>query len=569
MSQLRLFGRATLLALGLLSGCAAVGVSAGDPADLGRAYGAFLDAHFADSQFALKEAAQFYREASKADPGDPALRRQAFLTGLMAGEPDALKQASALPGDPVAMLASIDEAARQGAWSTAIVRIQALPRQGLTHILSPLLLAWAEQGAGKTDAALAALQPFLSGPGARGIDVLHAALIADLAGRTALAAKYYALAERGFGGTNLELARILASWQARQGDVKAARATLASLGAGSSELGIVVPGLERVMSRRPVSSAADGMAEAYLALAASLRQEDSQDFSVIMLRLALALRPDLTPARLLLSDVLDSLDQPGSALSALAPVSASDPLIALVDLRRAMLLDALGKTSEALALLDRLAKRYPDRPEPLEVKGDILRGHERWREAIDAYDGAIARLAQSRPSDWTLYYDRGIAYDQIHDWPKAEADFRKALELEPNQPYVLNYLGYSWAVQGRHLPEARKMIAKAAELRPNDGAILDSLGYVMLRQGDVAGALRWLLRAVTLQPDDATINGHLGDAYFAAGNKLEAWYQWEHALTMHPSATEAAKLQSKLKEAYGPPGGSPGRSTPVGQSHSP
>lgn len=569
MPKLRSLSRVTLLALSLLSACAARNVAMGDPSDASHGYGAFLDARFADSQFALEQAARFYREASAADPSDPVLRRQAFLSSFMAGDPAATTLAAGVPEDPVAMLVLVSEAARQGEWSTAIARIRSLPQGSLTQVLSPLLLAWAEQGAGQTDAALATLHPFLSGPGQRGIFVLHAALIADLAGRTALAKSYYAAAQKASSGPNLQLARILASWEDRQGDPAAARATLAALGAEDSQVAIAIPGLEATIAERPVANASDGMAEAFLAIAAGLQQQNTPDFSVIMLRLALTLHPDFTPARLLLADVLDAQKQPAMALSVLAPVPAADPLSALVDLRRAMLLDAAGKTSDALALLDRLAKRYPDRPEPLEIKGDMLRQHERWKDAIDAYSGAISRLGQRQASAWTLFYDRGIAYDQVDDWPKAEADFREALALEPNQPYVLNYLGYSWAVQDRHLTEARQMLAKAAELRPNDGAILDSLGYVMLRQGDVPGAMKWLLRAVTLEPDDATINGHLGDAYWAAGDKLQAWYQWQHALTMHPSAKEAAKLKSKLKEGYGSLGEDAGSASPSPAGNAP
>ncbi len=568
MLKLRLLSRATLLALSLLSACAARGVAVEDPSSAGKAYAAFLQARFADSQFELKDAARYYRQASAADSSDPILRRQAFLSSFMAGDADAPSLAASIPGDPVATLVLIVEAARQGAWHAAILRIHSLPGEGVTQVLSPLLLAWAEQGAGQTDAALATLKPFLSGSGARGIDVLHAALIADLAGRTTVAAQYYALARKGFSGPNLQLARILASWEARQGDPDAASATLAALGSGNNELAIIVPALEKEVSHRPVASATDGMAEAFLAIAASLQQQDSPDFSVVMLRLALTLRPEMTPARLLLADVFDGQQQPEAALSVLAPVPMSDPLVALVDLRRGMLLDAVGKTKEALALLDRVATRHPDMPQPLEVTGDILRAHERWSEAIGAYDRAIARLSGPQASNWTLFYDRGIAYDQIHDWRKAEDDFREALRRQPNQPYVLNYLGYSWAVQGHHLAEARQMVAKAAELRPNDGAILDSLGYVMLRQGDVPGALRWLLRAVTLEPDDATINGHLGDAYWAAGEKLQAWYQWQHALTMHPSAAEAARLEAKLKGEFSQAKDSvaPSSSTPPSRS---
>ncbi len=570
MSKLRLLRRPFLLVLSLLSACAAGGAPAADSGSgSGRAYGAFLDARYADSQFALGQAAQYYRDASRADPADPVLRQQAFLSSLMAGDPDAVSLARAVPDNQVAMLLLIDQSVLAGDWSGAITQIRALPQEGLTQILAPLLLAWAEQGAGRTDAALATLQSYLSGAQARGIDALHAALIADLAGRTSLADKYYALAGQGFAVPNLQVARAIASWQARQGHLTQAQATIAALGTGESDLGMAVPGLERDIAERPVASPAQGMAEAYLAIGASLRQEDAPDFTVILLRLGLTLNPDLTPARLLLADVFDSQNQPQTALDVLAPVPDSDPLAPIVALRRAVLLDHVGKLADALALLDHVAASNPTRPEPLEVKGDILRAHERWQEALTAYDGAVARLGRPQPPDWTLFYDRGIAYDQVNDWARAEPDFQEALQLQPNEPYVLNYLGYSWAVQGRHLPQARQMIAKAAELRPNDGAILDSLGYVMLRQGDTAGALHWLLRAVTLEPDDPTINGHLGDAYWAAGNKLAARYQWHLALSMHPSPSEAATLQSKLGGDYGDLGVVPAPGASTAESHKP
>ncbi len=569
MSKPRLL-RPFLLVFTLLSACAAGGVPpSSDSSGSARAYGAFLDAHYAEGEFALGKAALYYREASRADPSDPVLRQQAFLASLMADDADAASLARTVPDDQVAMLYLIGEDVLARKWNKTIAEIRDLPPEGLTQILSPLLLAWAEQGAGRTDAALATLRAYLSGSEARGIDVLHAAMIADLAGRTALASQYYALANQGFAVPNLQVARAIASWQARQGHLAEAKATIAAIGAGNSDLAMAVPALTRNITARLVVTPAQGMAEAYLAIGASIRQEGTPDFTVILLRLALTLNPDLTPARLLLADVLDDQGQPETALAALAPVPESDPLASIVALRRAVLLDHTDRVAEAVSLLDRVAAAYPDRPDPLEVKGDILREHERWQEAITAYDGAIARLGQPEPPDWTLFYDRGIAYDQVNEWPKAEADFQKALQLQPNQPYVLNYLGYSWAVQGRHLIQAHQMLSKAAELRPNDGAILDSLGYVMLRQGDTAGALHWLLRAVTLEPDDPTINGHLGDAYWAAGNKLAARYQWQLALSMHPSPSEAAKLQSKLSENYGNPGIVPAPAAATAESHKP
>lgn len=123
------------------------------------------------------------------------------------------------------------------------------------------------------------------------------------------------------------------------------------------------------------------------------------------------------------------------------------------------------------------------------------------------------------------------------------------MKLSPDEPSVLNYLGYSWTEQGHELDRAQQMIKRAAEQRPNDGAIVDSLGWVELRKGDVAGAVASLERAVEMEPEDPTINGHLGDAYWAAGRKLEAEYQWRRALTLNPEPDDAAHFQSRLHEA--------------------
>ena len=150
---------------------------------------------------------------------------------------------------------------------------------------------------------------------------------------------------------------------------------------------------------------------------------------------------------------------------------------------------------------------------------------------------------------WPLYYDRGIALERSKQWEMAEADFLRALEFVPDQPFVLNYLGYSWAEQGRNLVRAREMIERAVQQRPNDGAMVDSLGWVAMRQGDVAGAVKLLERATELAPGDATVNGHLGDAYWADGRRLEAVFQWRRALNLKPDAEETERLEGRLAEA--------------------
>src|SRR5690606_33991930 len=141
---------------------------------------------------------------------------------------------------------------------------------------------------------------------------------------------------------------------------------------------------------------------------------------------------------------------------------------------------------------------------------------------------------EPQPHQWTLFYFRGIAYERAKQWDKAEADLLQALALFPEQPHVLNYLGYSWVDQGMHLDEAMDMIARAVELRPNDGYIVDSLGWAHYRLGNYEEAVRELERAVELRPEDPVINDHLGDAYWKVGRRLEARFQWAHARDLDP-----------------------------------
>jgi Flp pilus assembly protein TadD len=441
-----------------------------------------------------------------------------------------------------------DEAARTGDWEGAAQRFRALPQDGFTRMLRPFLTAWAEQGAGRTDAALTGLVPMLSEPRYRGVYALHAALIADLAGRTADAARFYQIARSDYGTPSLRLAQILGSFEARQGHEAVALQTLNAATQDMPIMAIALPAIATSLHQRLVPNALGGMAEAYLGLAAALRQDNEDQLATILVRLALGLRPDLTAARLVLADILENTHQPDRAIAVLAPIGSDDPLAAVVQMRRAELEASTGQADEALRQLQVLSKSHPDSTLPDAEAGDILRTKGDYSAAATAYSRAIARIGTPSEHDWPLFYDRGVAYEQSNRWPLAEADFQHALQIEPNQPVVLNYLGYSWADRNEHLTDARKMIEEGVRQRPDDGAIVDSLGWVMLRQGDTDAAVRTLERASELMPEDPTINGHLGDAYWAAGRKIEATYQWRRALTLNPLPADAAKLQAKLHE---------------------
>ncbi|WP_158932428.1 tetratricopeptide repeat protein [Acidisphaera sp. S103] len=548
MQHARAARRSALLALILLSACAASEPPSNNATGSisNGVIGNYLAGRYALSEGDSQTAADDMLKALAENPGDQELTLQAFVASLDAGRPEAVKLARQLPQSQVAQLVLADVDIKAGHWQAAEQRLHDMPHEGLTQLLQPLLIAWAQQGDGATDAALSTLRPYVEDPRFRTIFALHAAMIADLGGHADAAARLYRATEVNLSAPNLRMSQILASWASRTKQPGEAQRILAALPTVAPDLSIVMPALMATVTERPVANATDGIAEAYFTFASLLQAQDANDFSLVMLRLALDMRPDFAAARLLAADILDNQHHPQMALNMLNQVPATDPLSAAVRLRRVAVMDRLGHADQATHELERMAQDYPDSPLPDEQRGDLLRLKSRFPDAVQAYDRAIARVSHQNAADWILFYDRGVAEERAHAWPKAEADFHHALELSPDQPFVLNYLGYSWADMGRHLSEARQMIERAAQRRPNDGAITDSLGWVMFRQGDAKDAVTTLEHAVELEPEDSTINGHLGDAYWAAGRKIEAQYQWRRALTLNPDPDDAAKLEAKL-----------------------
>lgn len=556
----RTLRRLAMLPLVLLAACAS-GLPSDRPAlREGRfqptgALGNYLAGRFAAAENDTDAAARFFERALEADPTNPELLTRAFHATLADGQDAAPLARRILAQQPGALLPTLAVAAGEAAagdYDRAEARFRALPAQGAAQLLQPLMLAWAEAGRGHWDQALATLRPHLEGARFRAAFALHAGLIADLAGRTREAERHYAAAAAD-GGTSLRLAEIQASFAARQGRPEEARRILAEIAAGSDDIAMVEPRLLRGLDRRPVASAAEGMAEALLALAGALRQQEASEFALLLLRIALVMRPDFPAAKLMIADILEGDRRFEAAAEVLSQVRRDSAYAPAARVRLAIVLDRLDRTDAAIAELESLAAAEPTRAEPLARLGDILRGRSRFVEAAAAYDRAVARLGPPERRQWALYYSRGIALERAKDWPRAEADFLRALQLSPDQPYVLNYLGYSWVEQGREFARAKRMIERAVELRPHDGHIIDSLGWVLFRLGEQRGAIRWLERAVELLPRDPVVNDHLGDAYWVVGRRAEAQFQWRRALNLGPEPEAIPKLEAKLRDGLALP----------------
>ncbi len=553
--------RAALVFCVMLSSCAAAGPGQAAGAVNGdEPYGPFLAARFAGAQNDPSSAAQFYGLALNADPNNQKLLSEGFLTALLAGSPLATELSARVPENALAQMLRGNDAAIAGHFAQAGSSFEALPRVDLAGLMRPLLVAWAQAGAGDSQGAIMPLQQnFKNGPFGE-VFLLNAALIADAGGDKKTAATLYAQIDPS--QPDLRLAQILGSWQARQGNTQAAEQALDAVAEAHPDLAPALPALRAQLSQPVIANARQGMAEAYLTVAGALTQPSQSFLRTTFLRFALALRPDLTAARLLLAGTLATPANPKrgptpialrDALSVLQPVTADDPLYAPALVQRAGLLSANGQPQDAVAALDTLLASAPHDVALLATAGDILREAKNFTAAQGYYQRAIDAAGTPQPGTWSLYFDRGICEDQAGNWPAAQADMLLAKQLAPGQPYLLNYLGYSWALRGERLAEAQAMLQRAVGLDPHDGALIDSLGFVHLKEGQTKQALELLTEAVELTPDDAEVNAHLGDAFWQAGQKLQADYQWQRALALNPDPPLRASISQKLQQYFPPP----------------
>jgi Flp pilus assembly protein TadD len=516
--------------------------------------GNYLAARHARTVREDSAAAEFLMAALEKAPNDQVLLRRASMVLILDGRiHEAAEFARRLiEFDDTAVLThlviAVDDI-HQGRLKEAEVRLSGLPESSITPFLQPMLEAWTLYGLGRTDDALAALKPLLNNDGFAPLYNLHAALINDAAGNGEAAARHAQAAVEGQSAVSLRMAELLGGVFERAGKQDQALALYQSYAAEHPGSPIPAPTPERLGGgAREVDSAAAGAAEALFDGAGALSRQNTRETGLVLGRLGLDLRPDFPVLQMLVANFLQSYDRLDEANRLFAAIDPASPLSRQARLSIALNLNQMDRFDEAAAELRAMAREQPDDAEPLIDLGDILRRREHFTEAVAAYDEAVARIGTLEPQDWRILYARGIALERSKQWSRAEADFVQALKFEPDQPFVLNYLGYSWVEQGQNLDEAQAMIRKAVELRPNDGYIVDSLGWVYYQLGNYDGAVTELERAVELRPEDPVINDHLGDAYWAAGRHREARYQWRTVLSLGPEPDLKARIETKLQQ---------------------
>ncbi len=525
-------------------------------------YGAYLAGLVARSNGDLESAADYMMQALRYDPDNLEILLPTLQLAAATGrQNDAVNLARRVleqePQHSLAMIILVVEDAHNGDLQAASDRLAGSPNRGFDQVLVPMLRAWIQTGQGDPDGGIEELSVLKGDLGASVLYGVHSALINEVSGRIEKAAEEYESVLGSSGRPSLRLAWLAGSFFERNGQRDRALSLYRSFVDNSVGADILAPMLERAEqggdSPIEVSDSVDGMAEVLFNLAGLLSQEQADDAALVYLRQSLALRPDFLMAQVLLGEILQKQGRSRQAIAAYRAVPQGSAFGWVVRLRVADELQQMGETELALTELDRLAAERPDSYEPLSRKGNLLRAEERFAEAVVAYDGAIERLGEIEPRHWSLLYFRGIALERSDQWERAEADFKQALGLQPEQPHVMNYLAYSWVEKKQNFDEAEAMLERAVKLRPRDGYIVDSLGWVYYRLGRFDEAVTQLERAVELRPQDPTINDHLGDAFWQVGRKNEARFQWRRALSLDPEEDQVKIIEKKIKEGTAVP----------------
>jgi len=519
--------------------------------------GAYLAARHASFGSDFTKAAEYYTQALLRDPGNLALMENALTAFVALGEVDralpiARRMASTGANSQLANLVLLSDAARSEDWQGILDGLDA--GQSVGPLFDGLLRAWAHVGAGRMGEAIAQFDAVGDTPGVQAFALFHKALalaaVGDFEGADRILSGDFGpqmrLSRRGV----IQHAMILAQLDRHDEAVALITDTWSVLDTELMQLRDSLAAGE-VGEYRGVTTARDGVAEVNYSIAGAVNGEATDAYTLLFSRMALALKPDHIDALMLAAGLLERLDRFELATDVYDDVPRDHPVYYMAAMGRAEALKQSGRTEAAIEALRQLAESHGDIPSVHVTLGDSLRRLERFEEAIPAYDRAIALLDEPQITHWPVFFARGIAHERTDQWARAEADFRAALELQPDQPQVLNYLGYSLVEKRINLEEALDMIERAVAGEPDSGYITDSLGWVLYRLGRYEEAVVHMERAVELMPVDPVINDHLGDVYWAVGREREAEFQWHRALSfIEPdSSTDADpdRIRRKLE----------------------
>lgn len=507
-------------------------VKADDPA------GAYLAARQARFDNDFTAAARYFTQALTQDASNPEILESAVVAHLSLGDVDkALPIAKKIEADELLsqvshMVLLADEVSQED-YDAVLQRIA--DNRGIGVLADGLIKAWVLRGQGKMDEALAQFDEVAAEKGLRSFSIYHKALALASVGD-------YESAEKIFSGEadgpiqrtrlgTIAWAEILSQLERADDAIAALDETFGPV--QDPEIASLRARLEagETLPYTRVRDAKEGVAEVFFTLGQALLAESSEDYVLLYARITEHLKPDHIDALIMTAELLESLRNYDLANEAYKRVPREHPNFHVAELGRSESLRLADKTDTAIEVLTQLTETHPELPLAHVSLGDFYRQEEAWEKAITSYDRAIDLYAAQDSDQWFVFYARAIAHERLDNWDEAEADFRKALEINPGQPSVLNYLGYSMVEKQINMDEALQMIEEAVAAQPNSGYIVDSLGWVLYRLGRYDEAIVHMERAAELEAVDPVVNDHLGDVLWAVGRFTEAEFQWKRALS--------------------------------------
>ena len=515
--------------------------------------GSYLAARQANINSDYAASAQYYGQAIARDPQNPGLLEAALTAFINLGEHDkavpiARQLLNNVSESQIANLVLLVDAMAEGRYDALLADLEG--GMQVMPLINGLAKAWAEVGQGQMSAALVSFDAIVAEEGLRSFGLYHKAL---------------ALASVGdFEGADVIFQGEETPLRLDRRGIEARLQILSQLERNADALELMDaafgnesdPALDELRTMfeagapvpfTAVTSAKEGMAEVFFMVASILSNEANPGYSLLFSRAAEHLNPNHVETILLSAEFLDELEQYELATKAYDSVPRSHPAFYSAELGRAEALRRAGRTDTAVEVLEQLSESHSNLAIVHNALGDMLRQEQDYAGAGKAYDRAIAQFEDPNQISWRLYYVRGIAREREDRWEEAEADFRRSLELRPDEPRVLNYLGYSLLEKQIKLDEALAMIEKAVEGSPDSGYIIDSLAWGLYRLERYEEAVPHIERAVELMPLDPVVNDHVGDIYWAVGRKREAEFQWSRALSFDPEEEDAERIRKKLE----------------------
>ncbi|MFP4313443.1 MAG: tetratricopeptide repeat protein [Alphaproteobacteria bacterium] len=518
--------------------------------------GDYLAGLFAQNRHNWGKANDYLQKSLQFDTDNPDLLKRGLVLAIGAGDFEtakahAQKMSTLKQEESIGQLYMAVEAVHSGDFEKASANLDKMASGGIKEFVKPLLQAWldADEGILNTEHLRK-----------NSVHLTHGILIAHYLGEKeqtlnlmaeALAlggltvADLHIIADLYIDLDHPEKAQMLIEKTLEfTPDNEILKEKLAGLNTGED-----VKGFERIASIQK------GAARAMFDMGKLFYQENAYESAHLFAHMSLMLDDSNIEARIILADIAAQYERYKEAISYYQSIKPDSRYYIQAKREIARIMEDQGRTAEAIAALEDLAQTRGDNHALIQI-GDIYRHQENFPQAIEAYNRAEKIIGAENiiPDYWHLHYMRGMAYEQNGNWELAEKDLQAALDFQPDHPYVLNYLGYSWADKGMHLEKATEMIKKAVSLRPRDGHIIDSLGWVLYKQGQYEEAVPHLEKAVELMPYDPVINDHLGDAYWKVGRIIEAKFQWERAKNhIENDDTLLATITTKLEKGLQKP----------------